>query len=170
MTGEPHRGEREVKARRTVDGQRRSWGRAPGELPPDALVGARAVAPHYVRAAVGVPSSAMANAHAERRIYARSEVELSASVERVGGRAGLTGPATTLDLSEGGVRLKGPLAFAVGDVVRVTITSGDLSVAHQGLVVGRQAGASKQATINVAFRTPDERTSIDLRRLMELAA
>lgn len=111
----------------------------------------------------------MANAHAERRTHARSDVALSASVKRVGGRADVFGPATTLDLSEGGVRLKGPAAFAVGDVVRVTITNGDLSVEHQGLVVGRQADSTKRATLNVAFKTPDERACIDLRRLMALA-
>ena len=96
-------------------------------------------------------------------------MELSARVERVGSRASMSGPATTVDLSEGGVRLKAPAAFAVGDVVRVTITSGDLSVEHQGLVVGRQTDSTKRATLNVAFRTPDERTSVDLRRLMALA-
>ena len=110
----------------------------------------------------------MANAHAERRTHARSELALAASIERVGARATVSGSATTVDLSEGGVRLKGPAAFAVGDVVRITITSGDLSVEHQGLVVGRQAASTKLATLHVAFRTPDERTSTDLRRLIAL--
>jgi hypothetical protein len=111
----------------------------------------------------------MADTQGERRVHARSDVKLSASVERVGGRSSVSGPATTVDLSEGGVRLKGPAALAVGDVVRVTITTADLSVERQGLVVGRQAGASKQATLHVAFKTPDARTSIEMGRLLELA-
>lgn len=111
----------------------------------------------------------MANAPAERRVHNRSEVELSATVERVGGRPSVSGEATTVDLSEGGVRLRGPAALAVGDVVRVTIASGGLSVAHQGLVVGRQAEPRKRAVLNVAFRTLDESASIDLRRLMRTA-
>ena len=98
-------------------------------------------------------------------------MELAASIERVGGRASVSGAASTVDLSEGGVQLKASAAFAVGDVVRVTITSGEVSVEHQGLVVGREAASSKQlATLRIAFRTPDERTSIDLRRLMALAS
>ena len=112
----------------------------------------------------------MADTQSERRNHVRSDVELSGSIERVGGRATVSGPATTVDLSEGGVRLKGPAAFAVGDVVRVTINSGDLSVEHQGLVVGREAVSTKLATLRIAFKTPDERTSIDLRRLMALAS
>jgi hypothetical protein len=112
---------------------------------------------------------AVADTQVERRIHARSDVALSGRIERVGGRSSVSGPATTVDLSEGGVRLRGPAGFAVGDVVRVTVSSGDLSVEHQGLVVGREAASSKRATLRIAFRTPDERTTIDLRRLMALA-
>lgn len=110
----------------------------------------------------------VASTHTERRAHTRADVALPATVERVGGRR-VTGPATTIDLSEGGVRLRGPASFATGDVVRVTITSGDLSVANQGLVVGQVPESDDVATFNVAFRTLDERSTIDLRRLLDLA-
>lgn len=102
---------------------------------------------------------------AERRQHHRKDVELDATIERISGRS-FAAPAATIDLSEGGARLTGPAAFGVGDVVRVTITTEDISVENQGLIVGRQPGSGGQATLNVAFRTPDEEQAAKLRRVI----
>ena len=111
----------------------------------------------------------MAKTGTERRQHERAEIQLPATIERVVGRA-LAGPATTVDLSEGGARLVGPGGFAVGDVVRVSITGDDVGIEHQGLVVGRttEKATSKTATLHVAFKSLDEPTTIDLRRLIGL--
>lgn len=109
----------------------------------------------------------MAETETERRRHPRTEVELAATIERVGGRP-LTGAGSTLDISEGGARLRGPASFAVGDVVRVTLTGDDVAIEQQGLIVGRKGAKSGQATLNIAFKTLDERRTIDLRRLIEL--
>lgn len=107
----------------------------------------------------------MANTTTDRRQHDRTEVSLSATVERVGGRP-LADTASTVDLSEGGARLLGPAAFAVGDVVRVTITSGDLAIERQALIVGRTASTGKKATLNVAFKSPESSDIDELRRLL----
>lgn len=109
----------------------------------------------------------MAETQTERRQHPRTEVRLAATVERIGGRA-LSGAGTTLDISEGGARLVGPAAFAVGDVVKVMLTGDDVAIEQQGLVVGRTDGTGGQATLHVAFKSLDEDRSIDLRRLIEL--
>ena len=110
----------------------------------------------------------MAETETERRRHPRTEVELSVTVEKIGGRS-VSGAGSTIDLSEGGARLLGPAALAVGDVVLVTLTGADLSVEQQGLVVGRTGGTRGQATLNVAFKTLDDERTIDLRRLIDLA-
>ena len=79
----------------------------------------------------------------------------------------MAGSASTVDLSEGGARLVGPAGFAVGDVVVVTITSDDISIEHQALVVGRQANDADTATLNLAFKTVGERGTAEIRRLIE---
>jgi len=109
----------------------------------------------------------MAETQTERRQHPRTEVALAASIERIGGRA-LSGASSTLDISEGGARLRGPAGFAVGDVVKVTLRSHDVSIEQQGLVVGRQDATGGEAILNVAFKTLDERRTVDLRRLLEL--
>ena len=88
------------------------------------------------------------------------------TIERVGGRP-CSGSGSTVDLSEGGARLLGPAAFVVGDVVRVTLTGDDVAVEQQGLVVGRQETDGGQVKLNIAFKTLDERGTIDLRRLID---
>jgi hypothetical protein len=110
----------------------------------------------------------MATADTERRQHSRADIELPAQLVRVGGRA-LAGSASTVDLSEGGARLVGPATFAVGDVVVVTIASGDLSIEHQGLIVGRQPLAAAAATLHVAFKTVEEEARRNIRRLIDLA-
>jgi hypothetical protein len=109
----------------------------------------------------------MAETETERRRHPRTEIELAATIERVGGRA-LSGAGTTVDISEGGARLKGPNGFGVGDVVRVTLTGDDVAIVQQGLVVGRQDTTDGEAILNVAFKTLDEDRTVDLRRLIEL--
>ena len=109
----------------------------------------------------------MADTETERRRHPRTEVALSVTIERIGGRT-LSGVGSTIDLSEGGARLRGPGAFAVGDVVKVTLRADDVAIEQQGLVVGRQGAATGEVTLNVAFKTLDEDRSIDLRRLIEL--
>lgn len=108
----------------------------------------------------------MAETETERRRHPRTEVELSVTVEKIGGRA-ISGAGSTIDISEGGARLVGPAALVVGDVVRVTLTGSDVSVEQQGLVVGRQEAARGQATLNIAFKTLDDQRTIDLRRLID---
>lgn len=81
----------------------------------------------------------------------------------------LQSDASTIDLSEGGARLVGPASLAVGDVVRVTITGGDVRVEQQGLVVGHEPAANDEATLNIAFKSLDEREVVDLRRLIDPA-
>ena len=102
----------------------------------------------------------------ERRQHDRTQVDLPVTLERVGGRP-LTGEASTVDLSAGGARLVGPAAFAVGDVVHLTITGKDMSLEHQGLIVERRPTTGKRATLHVAFRTLGESETLDLRRLLE---
>jgi len=107
----------------------------------------------------------MTDTSTERRQHDRRTVTLVASLERLGLRPEF-GEASTVDLSEGGARLVGPGTFAVGDVVRVIISSGGVAVENQALVVARQPGPDDLATINVAFRQPAEHQVPDLRRLM----
>ena len=109
----------------------------------------------------------MAETETERRRHPRTEIELVATIERVGGRS-LSGAGSTVDISEGGARLRGPAGFGVGDVVKVTLTGGDVAIVQQGLVVGRQDAAGSEAILNVAFKTLDEERTVDLRRLIEL--
>lgn len=108
----------------------------------------------------------MAETQTERRQHPRTEVELAATIERMGGRP-LSGTGSTVDISEGGARLRGPGTFAVGDVVKVTLMGDDVAIEQQGLVVGRQDASGAEAILNVAFKTLDERRTIDLRRLLE---
>jgi hypothetical protein len=103
----------------------------------------------------------------ERRRHGRIEIELPATLARVGGRP-LTGPASTVDVSAGGTQLVGPAGFAVADVIRVTITSGDLSVEHQGLIVARRPLDAGRATLHVAFKSLDDRSADDLERMIDL--
>lgn len=109
----------------------------------------------------------MASTRTERRQHDRTTVALQATIERVGGRP-LTGAATTTDLSEGGACVVAPAGFLVGDVVRLALRSDDISVEHQGLVVGRQDDSSKTARLNIAFKSLDDRTAAGLRRLIDL--
>ena len=113
----------------------------------------------------------MADTTTDRRQHDRTEVALDATVERVAGRP-LAGPASTIDVSEGGARLLGPVALTVGDVVRVSIRRGDLTVERQALIVGRQSapGSPDQAMLNVAFKTPGYTDTGDLRRIIELGS
>ena len=108
----------------------------------------------------------MADTETERRQHTRTEIALPATIERVTGRP-LAGEGSTVDLSIGGARLVGPSGFAVGDVVRIAISGDGVTIEHQGLVVGRQEGKTKsKATLHVAFKSLDEQTTIDLRRLI----
>jgi hypothetical protein len=109
----------------------------------------------------------MAKATAERRKHHRKPLELEATIERMVGRP-LAGSASTLDLSEGGVRLRGPAGFVVGDVVHIAISRDDVVFENQGLVVGRQPASDETATLNVAFRTLEEQGTVDVRRLIDL--
>lgn len=81
----------------------------------------------------------------------------------------MTGMAMTCDLSEGGVRLVGPDGFNVGDVVLVTITSGDLTIEQQGLIVGRHDDSDDTAMFNVAFKTLSEHDISVVRRMTAMA-
>jgi hypothetical protein len=109
----------------------------------------------------------MAQTSTDRRQHSRTEIELPATLTRVGGRP-LTGPASTVDLSAGGSQLVGPAGFAVADVIQVTISSGDLSVENQGLVVARRPLDDGRAALHVAFKTLDDRSAVDLRRMIDL--
>jgi hypothetical protein len=100
----------------------------------------------------------------ERRTQRRTSVELEGTITRLAGRP-LEGSGVTVDLSDGGARLVGPAAFAVGDVVRVSIPRGDTTLEHRGLVVGRQPKSSGLATLNVAFRTTPRGETTDLHDL-----
>lgn len=107
----------------------------------------------------------MTQTDTERRQHPRTEIALPVRIQRVTGRT-LAGEGSTIDLSIGGARIVGPADFAVGDVVRIAVTAA-LDGEHQALVVARTAGPSKTtATLHVAFKSLDERTTIDLRRLI----
>ncbi|HVM10480.1 MAG TPA: PilZ domain-containing protein [Acidimicrobiales bacterium] len=109
----------------------------------------------------------MASTRTERRQHDRTAVELAATIERISGRP-LTGSATTVDLSLGGARLVAPAGFGVGDVVKVALASGDVSIEHQALVVGRQEATRSTATLNLAFKSLDDRSAEVLRRVLDL--
>ena len=108
----------------------------------------------------------MANTTTERRQHPRTSIELDASLERIGGRP-LSGSASTIDLSEGGACFVAPAGFGVGDVVKVRIARGDVSIERQALVVGRQARSTKQAVLNVAFKILDGHDPADVRRILD---
>lgn len=101
----------------------------------------------------------------DRRQSPRTPVGLPAAITRLGLTKG-TGIATTRDLSEGGACLVGPDTFRVGDVVRVTVTCGDLRIEQQGLVVGRNNERDGGATFNVAFKTPTDDELDALRQII----
>ena len=103
----------------------------------------------------------------DRRQHERVEVRLPAQLLRLGGRE-LAVPSETLDLSEGGARVTAGPGFAVGDVVRLTIDGGELTVEHQGLVVGAET-VGDGLTLNVAFKSFDDAKAVDLRRIIDLA-
>jgi hypothetical protein len=102
----------------------------------------------------------------ERRQHQRVEITLPVTVERLGSRS-VAASGSTIDLGEGGACLVAPARFAVGDVVELSLGSGELSVRHRGLVVGQQEHAGT-ATLNIAFRTPDDDVRTRLRGLIEL--
>lgn len=104
----------------------------------------------------------------DRRQTSRTALGLPASLERLGVTA-TRGMAMTCDLSEGGVRLVGPDHFNVGDVVLVTITSGDLTIEQQGLIVGRSDDSDDTAMFNVAFKTLSEHDVALVRRMTAAA-
>ena len=108
----------------------------------------------------------MAEVRTERRQHQRVEITLPVTVERLGTRA-VSASGSTIDLGEGGACLVAPARFAVGDVVRVSVGSGELAVQHQGLIVGEQKHAGS-ATLNIAFRTPDELSRARLRELLDV--
>lgn len=98
----------------------------------------------------------------ERRVHARHDRSLPATVTRIGGRA-LEATGSTVDLSEGGVRVAGTPGFAVGDVVLVSIAADGVAVSNQGLVVG----SSPAGDLHVAFKSLDEHAVVDLRTLLD---
>ena len=103
----------------------------------------------------------------ERRQHERVEVRLPAQLLRLGSRD-LEVAAQTLDLSEGGARVSAGAGFSVGDVVRLTIQGGELTIEHQGLVVGAEP-TGDGAVLNVAFKSFDDAKAVDLRRMIDLA-
>jgi hypothetical protein len=108
----------------------------------------------------------MSEAAVERRQHPRAQVSLDATVTRLGNRA-LLKPVSVVDLSLGGALVQGTERLSIGDVIVLTIQSAEVTVEHQGLVVGqRHSGA--HTLINVAFKTPDERAAAELRRLIDL--
>ena len=109
----------------------------------------------------------MSEVQAERRQYERVDVALPATVERLGNRP-VAISASTVDLSKGGACLVAPDRFAVGDVLRMSIGSGELAVEHQGLVVGHQPRGGDTAILNVAFKTPNEQDLAKLQQLIDL--
>jgi hypothetical protein len=165
QTGHERGEERPVHRELRTDGQkrasvafrprRRSWHGRP-------TLGRRGGLPRRV-----VTLHAMASTRTERRQHDRSAVELAATIERISGRP-LSGPATTVDLSLGGARVVAPGGFGVGDVVRLALTSGDLSIEHQALVVGRQDESRSSVTLNLAFKSLDDRSAEVLRRVLDM--
>ena len=103
----------------------------------------------------------------ERRSTPRAPAHLTVQLERLGA-GGHTGTAHTRDLSERGARLVGPDAFGVGDVVLVTINSGEVPLAVQGLVVGSKPHLGRDAMLNVAFKTLSDEDRAKLRKLVDL--
>lgn len=105
----------------------------------------------------------------ERRRHERVPVRLSATLTRVGRRAQVEDVAT-VDLSEGGAGVEASEAFAVGDVVVLSVAAEGVSIEHQGLVVGRRpADAEGRTVVNIAFKTMSDQTLRSLRRLLALA-
>lgn len=102
----------------------------------------------------------------DRRRGPRTTLGLPATLQRLGARTA-TGMAMTCDLSEGGARLVGPDTFDVGDVVIVTISSGELTIENQGLIVGHQQGSDSTAMLNVAFKTVGDRDLAVLRQIID---
>lgn len=94
---------------------------------------------------------------------------LPAILTRIGRRP-TEGRGTTVDLSVGGAAILSSGAFAVGDVVVVSVLGPGVSVEQQGLVVGRQADPAGGAALNIAFKTVDDATAADLERLLPPSA
>lgn len=107
----------------------------------------------------------MANTTTERRQHTRTSIELDARLERLGGRP-LSASAKSTDLSDGGACVVAPAGFSVGDVVRVTISRGEVAIERQALVVGRQEVSSKTAALNLAFKVLDGHDPAEVRRIL----
>lgn len=109
------------------------------------------------------------SASTDRRHHDRRAVRIDATLTRIGGRS-LVDHVRTFDLSEGGAGIVASKPFNVGDVVVLGIVAGSLSIDYQGLVVGRRAGDAGTQVLNVAFKTVDPQSVVDLRRIIELHA
>ena len=97
-----------------------------------------------------VPLMGDENQHTDRRSSIRVEVDLPLTWRLVHfDREEEARPARAVDISEGGVRLEleDGDRLDLGDVIRIEITSQDISVSRRGLVVSSRGG------IHVAFRS-----------------